>query len=166
MRMQHIKKINLEVVSGLSFSDYTNDHYGELIWGSDLASGVSVRDRYYLSISDKSDISIFSKAIFNISDVFQAYIDLQTRFVNYSTTGLTSDINTIDIDENFTFFNPKVGLTYNLNSLNSLYFSFSRANREPNRNDYESNPNGVRHEELNDFEFGWRHENSKTKTKY
>jgi iron complex outermembrane receptor protein len=155
------KKNNLEVVSGLSFSDYTNDHYGELIWGSDLASGVSVRDRYYLSISDKSDISIFSKAIFNISDVFQAYIDLQTRFVNYSTTGLTSDINTIDIDENFTFFNPKVGLTYNLNSLNSLYFSFSRANREPNRNDYESNPNDVRHEELNDFEFGWRHETQK-----
>ena len=155
------KKNNLEVVSGLSFSDYTNDHYGELIWGSDLAPGVSVRDRYYLSISDKSDISIFSKAIFNISDLFQAYIDLQTRFVNYSTTGLTSDINTIDIDENFTFFNPKVGLTYNLNSLNSLYFSFSRANREPNRNDYESNPNGVRHEELNDFEFGWRHETQK-----
>ena len=95
------KKNNLEVVSGLSFSDYTNDHYGELIWGSDLAPGVSVRDRYYLSISDKSDISIFSKAIFNISDLFQAYIDLQTRFVNYSTTGLTSEINTIDVDENF-----------------------------------------------------------------
>ena len=155
------KKNNLEVVSGLSFSDYTNDHYGELIWGSDLAPGVSVRDRYYLSISDKSDISIFSKAIFNISDLFQAYIDLQTRFVNYSTTGLTSEINTIDVDENFTFFNPKVGLTYNLNSFNSLYFSFSRANREPNRNDYESNPNDVRHEELNDYEFGWRHETQK-----
>ena len=155
------KKNNLEVVSGLSFSDYTNDHYGELIWGSDLAPGVSVRDRYYLSISDKSDISIFSKAIFNISDLFQAYIDLQTRFVNYSTTGLTSEINTIDVDENFTFFNPKVGLTYNLNSFNSLYFSFSRGNREPNRNDYESNPSDVRHEELNDYEFGWRHETQK-----
>jgi len=32
------QKNGLEITSGLSYSDYTNDHYGELIWGSDLAA--------------------------------------------------------------------------------------------------------------------------------
>ena len=33
------KKNSLELITGISYSDYTNDHYGEIIWGSDLASG-------------------------------------------------------------------------------------------------------------------------------
>jgi iron complex outermembrane receptor protein len=36
-----------------------------------------------------------------------------------------------------------------------LYGSFSRANREPSRSDFESNIN-IKPEQLNDFEFGWR----------
>ena len=43
------QKNGLEIISGISYSDYTNDHYGELIWGSDLVLGTSIRDRYYLS---------------------------------------------------------------------------------------------------------------------
>ena len=54
------QKNGLEIISGISYSDYINDHYGELIWGSDLVLGTSIRDRYYLSISDKHDFSIFS----------------------------------------------------------------------------------------------------------
>ena len=152
------QKNGLEIISGISYSDYTNDHYGEVIWGSDLAPGVSIRDRYYLSISDKTDFSVFSKVTFSINDKLQTFLDLQNRVVNYKTTGLTSDINLIDIDANFSFFNPKLGFTYDLNPSNSLYVSYARANKEPNRNDFESNATDVTHEELNDFELGWRHE--------
>ena len=152
------KKNSLELITGISYSDYTNDHYGEIIWGSDLASGTNIRDRYYLSISDKSDFSIFSKATFRMSEKLQAFLDIQGRFVNYTTTGLTSDRAPIDVDERFDFFNPKLGFTYTLNPGNSLYVSYARANKEPNRNDFESNAVDVQHEELNDFELGWRHE--------
>ena len=152
------KKNSLELITGISYSDYTNDHYGEIIWGSDLASGTNIRDRYYLSISDKSDFSIFSKATFRMSEKLQAFLDIQGRFVNYTTTGLTSDRVPIDVDERFDFFNPKLGFTYTLNPGNSLYVSYARANKEPNRNDFESNAVDVQHEELNDFELGWRHE--------
>ena len=155
------KKNSLELITGISFSDYTNDHYGEIIWGSDLASGTNIRDRYYLSISDKSDFSIFSKATFRMSEKLQAFLDIQGRFVNYTTTGLTSDRAPIDIDERFDFFNPKLGFTYTLNPGNSLYVSYARANKEPNRNDFESNAADVQHEELNDFELGWRHESDR-----
>ena len=155
------KKNSLELITGISYSDYTNDHYGEIIWGSDLASETNIRDRYYLSISDKSDFSIFSKATFRMSEKLQAFLDIQGRFVNYITTGLTSDRVPIDVDERFDFFNPKLGFTYTLNPGNSLYFSYARANKEPNRNDFESNAADVQHEELNDFELGWRHESDR-----
>lgn len=152
------QKNGLEIISGLSYSDYTNDHYGQLIWGSDLVEGTNIRDRYYLSISDKSDLSVFSKATFRLSESVQVFADLQGRFVNYTTTGLTSDRVPIDVDENFNFFNPKLGLNYILNTNNSIYASYARANREPNRNDFESNAGDVKHETLNDFELGWRHQ--------
>ena len=155
------RKNGIEIISGISYSDYTNDHYGEIIWGSDLASGTNIRDRYYLSISDKSDFSIFSKSTFRMSEKLQGFLDIQGRFVNYTTTGLTSDRVPIDVDERFDFFNPKLGFTYTLNPGNSLYVFYARANKEPNRNDFESNAADVQHEELNDFELGWRHESDR-----
>ena len=41
------KNENLNIISGISFSNYKNDHYGEVIWGSDLAPNTNIRDRYY-----------------------------------------------------------------------------------------------------------------------
>ena len=154
-------KNGLEIISGISYSDYTNDHYGEVISGSDLAVGTSAGDRYYLSVSDKSDFSVFSKSTFKLNDKLQVFLDLQNRIVNYATIGLTSQRVPIDIDANFSFFNPKLGVTYDLNPNNSLYASYARANKEPNRNDFESNATDVTHEELNDFELGWRHESER-----
>jgi len=148
------KENGLNVITGLSYSSYTGDHFGEVIWGSNLASGANINDRYYFSDATKNETSLFSKANFEISDALSGYVDIQGRFVNYKTKGLTSKRNGINVDESFSFFNPKLGLTYTLNTNNSLYGSFARANREPNRDDFE---NGIdTHESLDDFEFGWR----------
>ena len=108
------KNEKIEVISGFSSNYYKNSHYGEIIWGSDLAANTNIRDRYYESNSKKSDFSVFSKATFTLSDNFKAFIDLQGRFVNYTTNGLTSDRDPINVDKDFSFFNPKLGLTYKL----------------------------------------------------
>ena len=148
------KTDKLNFISGVSYSDYTGDHYGEVIWGSDLAANVNIRDRYYFSDAKKTDFSAFAKATFDISDKLIGYVDVQGRFVGYQTKGITSDIVPIDVDANFSFFNPKFGFTYKINQNNSIYTSFAVANREPNRNDFE---NGVTSPEtLNDYELGWR----------
>jgi iron complex outermembrane receptor protein len=77
--------------------------------------------------------------------------DLQVRYVNYTANGAETGL----VDDTFRFFNPKAGLTYQFNAEQNLYFSFGRANREPNRNDYESgNPVPER---LDDFELGFRY---------
>ena len=145
-------KINL--ITGLSYSHYTGDHFGEVIWGENLAPNVNIRDRYYFSDAKKTDLSMFAKATFSINDKLSAYADLQGRFVGYQTAGITNDIVPINVDATFNFFNPKFGFTYNINPENNLYTSFAVANREPNRNDFE---NGVTTPEtLNDFELGWR----------
>ncbi|MFY9241507.1 MAG: TonB-dependent receptor [Polaribacter sp.] len=153
------EKINL--ITGISYSNYTGDHFGEVIWGSDLAPNANIRDRYYFSDATKNDFSLFAKATFSITEKLSGYADLQGRFVDYKTAGITNDIVPINVDANFNFFNPKFGFTYKINQNNNLYTSFAVANREPNRNDFE---NGVSTPEtLNDLEFGWRLNNGNIK---
>jgi iron complex outermembrane receptor protein len=108
------KDEKLNIISGVSYSNYTGDHFGEVIWGSNLASGVSYGDRYYFSDAKKTDMSVFSKATYEINEKVSAYLDLQGRFVNYQTKGLTSDRNPLDVDAQFNFFNPKAGFIYKI----------------------------------------------------
>ena len=149
------KNDNLDMIFGGSLSHYDGDHFGEVIW-AEFASQSEIRDRYYDGNSLKNDISVFSKANLRLNDNISLYGDLQVRNVNYKTFGTTSDLVTFEVDKNFSFFNPKVGITLDVNEANNLYFSYARANREPNRTDFESNPN-IEPEQLNDFELGWRY---------
>jgi len=140
------KKDNLDITFGGSGSYYEGGHYGEIIWARN-ASDSELRDRYYDNTSYKSDVNFFAKANITLNTKFLVYADLQVRTINYSA-------RLLDVDDSFTFFNPKVGLTYKINDKNNVYASFARANREPNRGDYENgNPEP---EQLNDFELGWR----------
>ena len=153
------KTEKLNIISGVSYSNYTGDHFGEVIWGSNLSNGTSIQDRYYFSDAKKTDVSIFSKTTYKINEKVSAYLDLQGRFVSYQTKGLTSDRNPIDVATNFNFFNPKAGFMYKIADENSLYLSYARANREANRNDFE---NGISSPEvLDDIEFGWRYKNDR-----
>lgn len=145
----------LDMIFGGSYSHYDGDHFGEVIW-AEFASQSDIRDRYYDGNSIKNDFSIFTKANYRLNDKVSLYGDLQIRDVSYETTGTTSDLVLFEVDKNFTFFNPKAGITYELNDKNNLYFSYARANREPNRTDLENNPD-IEPEQLNDFELGWRH---------
>ncbi|MDT8346400.1 MAG: TonB-dependent receptor [Flavobacteriaceae bacterium] len=144
--------------TGLFYSRYLGDHFGEVIWAR-FAAQSEIRDRYYFSDADKQDISVFSKITHNLSNKWQLYLDLQGRFVKYETQGITSDILPIDIDKNFEFFNPKAGLTYLINPQNHFFLSFARAHREPNRNDFEQDIETA--ERLDDYELGWRYKSKK-----
>jgi iron complex outermembrane receptor protein len=149
------KTNTLDMFFGGSFSHYDGDHFGEVIW-AEFASQTDIRDRYYEGNGEKNDLSLFSKANFLLNDRIQLYGDLQVRNVTYETSGINSNLTNFLVDENFTFFNPKAGITYEVNNKNDLYFSYARANREPNRDDFESNAD-IKPEQLNDFELGWRH---------
>ncbi|WP_053971071.1 TonB-dependent receptor [Mangrovimonas sp. ST2L15] len=147
----------MDVIFGGSYSYYEGDHFGEIIWAR-YASQSEIRDRYYDGVGKKQDLSGFAKANLRFDSHWSLFADFQVRNVAYETSGISSDLVPFVVDKNYTFFNPKLGLTYELNQMNNLYFSYARANREPNRDDFKGNPD-VQPERLNDFELGWRHNN-------
>lgn len=140
----------LKVILGGGWNKYEGEHYGEIIWAQ-YASNSSIRDRYYDDDANKSDFNVFTKAIYDFTDQWKLFGDLQYRRVGYYTYGDETGL----VDDDFNFFNPKAGITYLLNPNNSFYFSYARANREPNRDDYENG--SPKPEKLNDFELGWRY---------
>ena len=153
----NFKNNTLDFIFGTSYSFYGGDHFGEIIWAK-YASNSEIREHYYDGKGKKKDFSLFAKATYRLNEKWSLYGDLQMRYVGYQTSGLTSNRIPFDVDEKYYFFNPKAGVTYVINNFNSLYASYARANREPNRDDFENNDT-VKPEQLNDFELGWRHYN-------
>jgi iron complex outermembrane receptor protein len=92
------------------------------------------------------------------------FADLQFRHIDYSIEGIDDDLRDITQDHRFNFFNPKVGIFYQLADNHELYLSFAVANREPNRSALIDYPAGYKppvHETLHDWELGYSFASSK-----
>ena len=140
------------VLGGL-ISTYDGDHFGKLIWAT-FASNSQPNHEFYRNKGEKSEVTFFGKLTQKVADKLSAYVDLQIRNVGYKANGTINELGTIDIDDSFNFFNPKLGVTYNANENTQWYLSYAKAQREPNRTDYENG--SPRPEVLNDFEAGIR----------
>jgi iron complex outermembrane receptor protein len=144
------KSEKLDIILGGGYNKYEGDHFGKVIWAR-FASQSELGDRYYDDAATKTDGNVFAKANYQIAEKLSLFGDLQLRNVQYKAdspeTGLVND--------KFNFFNPKAGLNYTINQKSILYLSYARANREPNRTDYEGG--NAKPEKLNDFELGWRY---------
>lgn len=143
------KDEKLDIIFGGGWNKYEGSHYGKVIWARN-AGQTELGDRYYDDFSTKTDGNIFAKANYQLTDKLSFYGDLQYRKVTYKANSAETGL----VDDHFNFFNPKAGLNFEINNKNILYFSYARANREPNRSDYEGG--NVKPEKLNDFELGWR----------
>ena len=150
------KTEKLDLILGGGWNKYEGDHFGKVIWAR-YASQTELGDHYYDDFSTKTDGNIFVKANYQLLDNLNFYGDLQYRNVQYKANGNDTGL----VDDNFNFFNPKAGLTFDFNAKNALYASFARANREPNRTDYEGG--NVKPEKLDDYELGWRFRTQKVK---
>ena len=152
-------KDKVDLIIGGGANKYEGAHFGEIIWAQ-YASQSEIRDRYYDDFSTKTDVNIFAKINYQLTDKWRLFGDLQYRNVGFTANGDETGL----VDDTFNFFNPKAGVTYVLNEKQNFYFSYAKANREPNRNDYESgNP---RPEQLDDYELGWRFSTTNTKLNF
>ena len=150
------KSEKLDVILGGGWNKYEGVHFGKVIWAR-YASQSELGDHYYNDAATKSDGNIFAKANYQITEQISLFGDLQLRNVHYKADSWETGV----VNDNFNFFNPKAGLNYDIDAKNKLYFSYAKANREPNRTDYENgNP---KPEKLNDFELGWRFDSPKVK---
>ena len=141
------EKVDLFLGGGIN--KYEGDHFGNVIWAR-FASQSELGDRYYDDVATKTDGNLYSKINYQATTNLSLFGDLQIRNVHYRANAIETGL----VNDSFTFFNPKAGLNYTVNSNSNLYFSFARANREPNRSDYIGG--NVRPEQLNDYELGWR----------
>jgi len=147
------------LIFGSTYSEYDGDHFGETIW-SQNSGDIEFTDLFYNGNGLKKDFSNFIKSIYQISNDISIYADLQLRKIDYITSGSTSNVDELAVNKKYSFFNPKAGFNYTLNDKNKIYFSLSRAFREPTRSDFENNLN-IQPEELVDYEFGWKYKSEK-----
>jgi iron complex outermembrane receptor protein len=151
----------LSIVWGGAVNKYANArHFGDVIWSRDFSTDL-LGKQFYNNVGNKLEFNSYLKAAYAITEPLTLYADVQGRGINYTASGTNKEYTdqTIDISKQYRFFNPKVGLFYQLNNHTSTYLSYSIANREPTRTDLIEAAAGetVNPETLRDLEIGIKH---------
>jgi iron complex outermembrane receptor protein len=148
------KTAKTDLLIGGAANRYLGNHFGEVVWTQNYVPNAN---RYYDDFGNKDDINFYTKASYNITNKLNLFTDLQYRMVFYEATSVKFS----DVNDTFRFFNPKAGLSYQLNDKNAFYGYFGIANKEPRRDDYENG--SVKPERLFDYELGWKYNTKKVK---
>ena len=108
----------------------------------------------------KTDANFYGKWQQELSNSFHLFSDLQYRRVKYDLNGFRNN-PAIMITNTYDFLNPKIGFSYQKNKW-TAYASYSVANKEPNRDDYEAGLlQQPKPEHLHDIEAGIANKHSK-----
>lgn len=134
---------------GIVANQYYGRHFGNV-------TGVYLpqidEHEYYRNTSLKNEMAGFAKAIVKLNQ-WEFFGDLQLRKISYETGIIQAgDGEGANMDKNWLFFNPKLGVNYKINN-GKLFLSYAHAHREPNRDDLFANPD-TQPEKLHDFEAG------------
>lgn len=144
------KKKNTQLVVGGAYTKYDGKHYGKLIWSSNGGLPEPAY-KWYDNKADKSDFNIYTKWQQQLPENWNLFTDLQYRHVGYAINGFR-DNPSLSVDNNYNFFNPKFGISYNKNGWNA-YASYGVAAKEPNRDDFEAGASQMpKPERLHDIE--------------
>lgn len=162
-----------DVMGGFSMQIFRCNHWGKVTYIADEALEKKYftdgRYKYYDSDANKNDWSWFFKANRKFGNGWNWFLDMQMRYVNYNTDGLNDHFEqgadgnyknqSIDINENYFFVNPKTGISYDANG-HKAYASIAYANREPERNNFTDNIGygNPSPERLLDLEWGYQYQ--------
>lgn len=148
----------LQATLGGGWNRFDNDHYGEVIWAQ-YASNSFINQRYYFNTARKTDYNAYARATYQALPWLGLYGDVQVRHIRYSIAGVEDAQNDVTTRADYTFFNPKAGLTATLGHGQQLYASAAVGQREPVRADFTDRQAGypaAQAERLLDFEGGYR----------
>ncbi|MGQ8336371.1 TonB-dependent receptor [Sunxiuqinia sp. A32] len=152
-----------ELTFGGGYNTYDGHHYGQVIWAQYMGENEK-NHVWYSGTGLKKDFNIFGKYNLQVLEKVNLYADMQIRNINYEIGGIDDDLRDLTQSHNFFFFNPKLGIFYRPSDSQEAYFSYSRANREPNRSNFvDADPAGKQpvSETLNDFEAGYSYKSNK-----
>lgn len=161
---------NLSASMGGGINRYEGDHFGRVLWVKNYNGSLSPDHEYYRNKGTKNDGNIYLKADYRLADNLNVYADMQYRHISYQINGTNDKWNSLTdeglqqlaIDEKFDFFNPKVGLSWQMNRNSRIFGSFSVAHKEPTRNNYTDGKlfEHPKAERLTDYELGYTYANS------
>ncbi len=152
------KKGTSEFNFGGGYNVYDGDHFGKVIWAQN-AGNSQINHEWYRGTGLKKDFNLYAKYNYELVENLKLFADFQFRKINYEIDGTDDDLRNLKQSHKFEFFNPKVGIFYQLDDRQNMYANFARANREPNRDNYvDADPEGKQptFETLNDFELGYK----------
>jgi iron complex outermembrane receptor protein len=153
----HYKDNTSQFTFGGGWNRYEGKHFGDVIWAE---KGLALPGRWYDLAAGKNDFTIYFKEQTKIGQLFSVFYDLQYRRVKYDLNGFRNNPDLIT-NNKYSFFNPKAGISFQKNNW-SGYLSYSRGQKEPNRDDFEAGRNQQpKPEKLNDFELGLESKNKK-----
>ena len=163
----------LQLTMGGSWSYYTCPHWGELDWVDGMDNS-AIGGRWYDNDVNKQDANIYLKTLWQATRGLTLFADLQYRYVNYEAWGVndnfdwnTMQMQPIDVDKVYNFFNPRVGLNYAFDARNSIFASFAIAQKEPTRSDFTdrymfaADQTEPKSERLYDYEIGYQYSASR-----
>lgn len=146
-----------DLTFGGGYNQYDGNHYGKVVWA---AIGFPINHKWYDLDARKTDLNFYGKWQQQLNSRWQSFLDLQYRQVGYRIEGFRNN-PTLSTDNEYRFFNPKIGVSYSQNNLHA-FASFSVANKEPNRDDFEAGLTlQPKHETLYDWELGVEKRKSK-----
>ncbi len=162
------QKDALAIVAGGAANWHRGIHFGQVDWVRNYVGPIDPLQEYYHNTGRKFDSNVFVRGDLSFGSGFSAYVDLQYRHIDYSIRGIsdnfdwnTDDMAILDIERNWNFFNPKLGVSYNSNG-HRAYASWSVAHKEPTRDNFtDSDPNHYPEaERMFDYEAGYSFGNS------
>ncbi len=148
---------------GGGYNIYDGRHFGNVIWAQYLGDA-DYNHEWYSGTGLKKDFNVYAKYNWQVAEKLNLYADLQYRRIDYTIDGIDDDLRDIGQNHDFNFFNPKLGVFYQLADNQNLYLSYAVANREPNRAAFVDYPAGYKspvHETLHDWELGYYFASSK-----
>ncbi len=149
-------KKRLKINSGIGYTSYHGKHFGKVIWAS-IAQPFGNDFEYYRAKSEKNEVNGFVKGEYQATNSLKFMGEIQVRNIDYSSSGIGSDLTVVKFKQHYNFINPKVGINYQLSKKNQLYSSYSIGNREPVRSDFTDNSDSTipKAEHMQDLELGW-----------
>ena len=146
------EKNNTEIVTGLSANTYDGDHFGKIV-SATVQAAIPKNHEWYDNNAIKKEFSAYSKWTEKLNRNFYSFIDLQVRTLSYNIDGFRNNPALL-VDNNYTFFNPKAGISFRKNNYNA-YLTYGKASKEPNRDDFETGIiSAPKAETLNNIELG------------
>jgi iron complex outermembrane recepter protein len=150
----------LNMILGGAYNEYKGAHYDNIEW-TQQSTNIPPDYEYSRDNAKKTDFNVFGRAEYHLGDVL-LYGDLQYRHIYYSFFGLYNSLSNAQQQVGLNFFNPKAGITYQIDPHNNVYASFAVGNHEPNRSDFVNSTPQTRPkpENLKDLEVGYRFNSS------